>query len=135
MLENFRIDSTLPITLAQVEDMMQNMQGLRQQTAIASVTGTIANNPQQILSWTWAGRIHPVQSDFRFPRYCMLIYYLNLVIDLLGFTEVIRVRFGICGGKETQLNNMLHIVNCISMTLIIVPTMFYCQKLGELCRH
>ena len=63
MLENFCIDGTLPITLAQVEDMMQNMQtsllaaiaeqGLRLQTAIASVTTT---DLELDMGWSYSSR-------------------------------------------------------------------------------
>ena len=76
MLENFRVDGTVPITMTQVEGMMQAMQatvlaaiaeqGAQQQSAIAAVASSDSQQPFR--SWTWGGRIHPVPDTFRYPR-------------------------------------------------------------------
>ena len=86
MLNNFRIDGTIPITITQVESMMQAMQAsllaaiaeqtVRQQTAIAAVSSTHSTaSTLQVQSFHWSGRFHPVPNTFRFPRYYLFCYH------------------------------------------------------------
>jgi len=81
VLENFRVDGTVPITATQVHELMQSVQasvlaaiteqGARHQAALAAVRTEAAPVPvsgQSFQPWSWGGRFHPVPEDFRFPQ-------------------------------------------------------------------
>jgi hypothetical protein len=85
LLANFRVDGVLPLTVDQVNAMLQAMSANIIETinnnqamlVAAAVTANNANgeaaetrhrNSSTYRTWTWGGRIHPVPQDFRFPR-------------------------------------------------------------------
>jgi hypothetical protein len=82
MLDNFAINGTVPITHAQVVDMLNEMKmsllgaiteqgSLNRQLLQASATvhsSSSDGSTAQFDTWTWLERIHPVPQDFQFPR-------------------------------------------------------------------
>lgn len=76
LLENFQIDGTVPITHAQISEMISNLENsLRNlindnNVSTSQIMTRNVDDPStnaSIENWTWAGRIHPVPENFRFP--------------------------------------------------------------------
>jgi nitrate/nitrite-specific signal transduction histidine kinase len=85
LLQNFQIHGALPITHAQVVEMMNDLkttvvQAIHDKVTTANLNleknlnnnavslNLNNNNNQQYRSWTWNGKFHYVPQDFRFPK-------------------------------------------------------------------
>lgn len=81
LLENFRVDGTVPITASQVQTMMADLQerlllaiveqGTRQRAALdAALPPAISATPPQLefITYSWGERMHCVPQSFRFPK-------------------------------------------------------------------
>lgn len=85
LLENFRIDGTVPLTAAEVDGMISGLkddllQAIRlERTEVLAAVGfgqketntLLATDANRIYSqFTWGERIHPIPESFQFPRQC-----------------------------------------------------------------